>query len=106
MTFTREDYEMAAMAAGMRIDPGLDGMDAVAIIEGVLRRWNPLTDDGDALRLAIKLGLYLNMPGLEVGYRVDHVTHIERIVLIGDGLEAATRRAIFRAAVAVGRAMS
>lgn len=25
--------------------------------EGVLSWWNPLTDDGDALRLAVKLGL-------------------------------------------------
>lgn len=49
--------------------------------EHVLRRWNPLTDDGDALRLAVKLNL-------DIRYKDSY---------------AATRRAIVRAAAAIGK---
>ena len=30
-------------------------------MDGVLSRWNPLTDDGDALRLAVKLTLEIDV---------------------------------------------
>lgn len=71
--------------------------------------WNPLTDDGDAFRLAVKLGLTVcpangstgNIsevyPGSSIQLRVDH----GRAELHGDDPMAATRRAIVRAAAAL-----
>ena len=62
--------------------------------------WNPLTEDGDALRLAVKLGL-------EVGHNsfgnviVDHYTQRKIVLPHGDDRYAATRRAIVRAAAAM-----
>jgi len=62
-------------------------------------KWNPLTDDGDALRLAVKLALEIR-PGVGM------------VAVAGDGVweevdtgnhtrEEATRRAIVRAAAAM-----
>jgi hypothetical protein len=66
------------------------------------KRWNPLTDDGDALRLAVKLGLQISegvaevwRDGKEVGYFFEDQ----------ENRYAATRRAITRAAAAIGEAM-
>ena len=68
-------------------------------------RWNPLTDDGDALRLAIKLDLSIHTfysDGVSsacsgVPYFVD-----EEVIHNGDPY-AATRRAIVRAAAEIGK---
>ena len=55
--------------------------------------WNPLEDDGDALRLAVKLHLW---EAIRTAHRlVDDVTDIY----------AATRRAIVRAAAEIGELM-
>ena len=60
--------------------------------------WNPLTDDGDALRLAVKLELHvLN------GVAQDGEGRI--IVDQSEDPYAATRRAITRAAAAIGEGM-
>ena len=69
--------------------------------------WNPLIDDGDALRLAVKLGLGVSVP---LGYkRTDVVAFSDsRINVIeshGSDPLAATRRAIVRAAAEIGRQM-
>ena len=69
------------------------------------RRWNPLTDDGDALRLAIDLQLGVSVPPV-VGGRIDVVTFYGPIIFVieypvsGDR-HAAARRAITRAAAAI-----
>lgn len=68
-------------------------------------RWNPLTDDGDALRLAVKLKLCFgpNFDGdLAVcfGDGVNNVTEP-----FGNNPYAATRRAIVRAAAEIGKGM-
>ena len=63
--------------------------------------WNPLTDDGDALRLAVQL------------FRDIHFWYFENSVSVGNELRvacgddpcAATRRAIVRAAAEIGRNM-
>lgn len=54
------------------------------------RSWHPLTDDGDAFRIAVKLHLWeaIRMAHREVSETVD--------------IYAATRRAIVRAAAAIG----
>ena len=69
--------------------------------------WNPLIDDGDALRLAVKLGLGVSVP---LGYkRTDVVafsdSRINAIESHGSDPLAATRRAIVRAAAEIGRQM-
>ena len=110
----RELLELAAKAAGMNIRveeswqphiyaPFFHDEDK----NGAL--WNPLTDDGDALRLAVKLGLEIyhsinnDRWSVFVGYPSGG-----RIVYVfdewGDDENAATRRAIVRAAAAIGKA--
>lgn len=86
-----------------------------------LEKWNPLTDDGDALRLAVKLGIKV-MPH-PVMCKEKHSVIASRRWFEGEdndgpiygGVEvvevyrgdpnAATRRAIVRAAAEIGRAM-
>jgi hypothetical protein len=53
----RELLELAACAAGIKTS--LHKETDSLWIDGP-RVWNPLTDDGDALRLAVKLGISLN----------------------------------------------
>jgi hypothetical protein len=48
----RELLELAAKAADLPWEQWCINGDA---------SWNPLIDDGDALRLAVKLGMYLNI---------------------------------------------
>lgn len=63
--------------------------------------WNPLTDDGDALRLAVKLAIEV-VPDANGGraYKGTQCFKEE-----SDGRCAATRRAIVRAAAEIGKAM-
>jgi len=65
--------------------------------------WNPLTDDGDALRLAVKLALDINLsPAMVfVGSIYGDVWH--SCEPYNDDPLAATRRAIVRAAAEIGR---
>lgn len=66
--------------------------------------WNPLTDDGDALRLAVKLRL-------EIGFPREYCVWsfgTNGVVCMEDpnnDAYAATRRAIVRAAAEIGRNM-
>jgi hypothetical protein len=60
--------------------------------------WNPLTNDGDALRLAVKLELF-DLDKLLVAIELE-----ESDSRTLDSL-AATRRAIVRAAAEIGKAM-
>lgn len=62
-------------------------------------QFNPLTDDGDALRLAVKLGLYVFIDNDKVSVDAPTVTVAESFKLCQ---YAATRRAIVRAAAAIG----
>ena len=67
--------------------------------------WNPLEDDGDALRLAIKLGLMI------VVWREEKMSYAGNEDWEGifekhqDSPAVATRLAIVRAAAAIGRRM-
>jgi len=68
--------------------------------------WNPLANDGDAFRLAV--ALKLNVNGWGAG--ASATAFINNGVAVaephyGDDPERATRRAIVRAAAAIGRAM-
>lgn len=64
--------------------------------------WDPLADDGDALRLAHILGMDVDMCACWIQY--DGESEMEVIEFEGSSLEN-VRRAIVRAAAAIGEAM-
>ena len=65
---------------------------------GCYHVWNPLTDDGDALRLAVKLQMEIHIDHKGVSVR----THCGFKALEKKCDAAATRRAIVRAAAEIG----
>lgn len=69
--------------------------------------WNPLTDDGDALRLAVELCIKPSWPFLEEVHAdtANGNIHIEQVIENGDR-NASTRRAIVRAAAEIGKDMA
>lgn len=105
----RELLELAAKAAGIggawsSARPGMRTLHSHS--EDLV--WNPLTDDGDALRLAVRLDLTTRhysgstiaqsgAPGTPCAYE-EESNHADPC--------AAARRAIVRAAAAIGQAMS
>jgi hypothetical protein len=99
----REELELAARAAGSP----LKSDDAYPFPTRVSMDWNPLTDDGDALRLAVKLKLAFATWGSGACAVVFLHGGRGRIVEphYGDDPERATRRAIVRAAAEIGRSM-
>lgn len=64
-------------------------------------RWNPLDDDGDALRLAVKLGIGINFYP-DSDSVAANIGHDEIIAEMDD---FGTRRAIVRVAAEIGRRM-
>ena len=98
----RELLEMAAKAAGVPVEWDGDGFVRPVPFKGFTNYepWNPLADDGDALRLAVKSGLWAHIGKYYVA--IDG-THIEEAC--GQDPYAATRRAIVRAAAEIGKAM-
>ena len=66
--------------------------------QDMLKRWSPLTDDGDALRLAVKLGLF-------TGPEFFRFRSLERFAGQDADDYTANRRAIVRAAAEIGSAM-
>ena len=107
----RELLEYAAKAAGIEI---VDWIAEGAVIDGDDGWWNPLTDDGDALRLAVKLRLdvwHSKWPSGKRYAAAQEVWDVNDSVYYDDGVEhgndpyAATRRAIVRAAAEIGKAM-
>lgn len=111
----RELLEMAAKAAGIRWQDWTKMVPNEHYPEWWPYDWNPLTDDGDALRLAVKLHLkvkvqkfgYASVSG-GISFDPDQhpkTTHWERAVSFGTSAEAATRRAIVSVAAAIGKAM-
>lgn len=115
----RELLELAAKAAGLRgeyceFTKHPEGFVKAGI--GDPRRfgwgdplWNPLIDDGDALRLAVKFGIDPDGCGLEIAISSGRViAGIDcqdgpNVVEWGGDPYAATRRAIVRAAAEIGR---
>ena len=91
---------MAAKAAGYEID-GYSERYGVLVSEadGVSMWWDPLTNDGEALRLAVRLGIRITNNQLDVWATTLGVTAIE---LLTNDPYAATRRAIVRVAAEIG----
>ncbi len=94
--------ELSARAAGY--PDYFEGM-IVSSPEDSFHVWNPLTDDGDALRLAVNLNLELVITDHGCGA---HHGEIFRLVALNEvaDIYAATRRAIVRAAAEMGREIS
>ena len=102
----KELLELAAKAAGIeltwwqelpRITTGFDP--AHNIYSAPV--WAPLTDDGDALRLAVKLGLQMSLNGDQSDV-TDSDARFVCVELKWADPYAATRRAIVRAAAEIG----
>ena len=67
--------------------------------------WNPLIDNGDALRLAVKLRMDVTFNEMYVSaFPSNFMDGCSELVNVDDPY-AATRQAITRAAAAIGRAM-
>lgn len=107
----KELLELAAKAAGIKgeyFDETSSGGAGIRESELSPLNWNPLTDEGDALRLAVKLKLEINTDW----YNCDACWYTGKaIVASAEGVKeephngdefAATRRAIVRAAAEVG----
>lgn len=97
----RELLEAAARAAGIDLEwDGPPDKWAPMYYEGkTYHAWNPLTDDGDALRLAVKLNMdvhcYASLVQVYFG-------PARKMIREDGGSFVATRRAIVRAAAALG----
>ena len=116
----RELLELAAKAAGIHIHHWFDQHEVFmcSSVDGgdPDYGWNPLTNDGDALRLAVKLRFHISIfsatdgeekqfpATVEVQQELDtdplHVEYVE-----GAEYGSATRRAIVRAATEIGKNM-
>lgn len=109
----RELLELAAKAAGYEIVCIASKHIAQGVFDDdlLIRNeqggdsvWNPRRDDGDALRLAVKLRMSVDVREAAVCV----ITQSETVILehaVGEELVAATRLAILRAAAAIGKAM-
>jgi len=103
----RELLESAAKAVGMS-GTTVDYDDRLVFLEDgkpASLEWNPLTDDGDALRLAVKLRMLVDADGSV--YAVATARPKGTDVMVHekhrDDPYAAVRRAIVRAAAEIGR---
>lgn len=110
----RELLELAAKAAGM------EGMRYASPYMGMVKMidpsqpnetgsigpdWNPRTNDDDALRLAVKLKIHLEIfDGYTIAsYRPNEYSDWIELVVWGDDPYETTRLAIVRAAAEIGR---
>jgi hypothetical protein len=100
----RELLELAAKAAGIGLRQWVESTNEFMTTNS--NGWNPLTDDGDALRLAVQLRLLVEswFNGKLECARADCPHALASEPHRGNPL-AATRRAIVRAAALIGRDM-
>jgi len=104
----RELLELAAKAAGLT-NPQYEQSVAANwnIYHGDIvdprECWNPLADDGDALRLAVKIGFV--MSASEKFVKVSLTWSREILEYANGDILSATRRAIVRAAAEIGKGM-
>ena len=109
MKTDRELLELAAKAAGLRFAINGDDLPGYVAVAGDDWRygwthWNPLTDDGDALRLAVKLNVMFDF--IKSGFMSGNVVAVCEQRGAYEPREpdpyAATRRAVTRAAAEIG----
>jgi hypothetical protein len=116
----RELLELAAKAAGIcgrwarrRFGNASDWSEYFVVGPRVGKVWNPLTDDGDALRLAVRLQLTVCNEHLTAGAAYctkgldwsgpTEDARFPQVQEVVDGDYAVTRRAIVRAAAEIAR---
>lgn len=117
----REMLELAAKAVGGEFSPGTGkrrtgdtwdhwewyGQEGIQMPDG--RISFPLTDDGDALRLAVRCGAHVSQQLSYVSVMLPHGATATRGISWNQSYDedplSATRRAIVRAAAAIGEAM-
>lgn len=94
----RELLELAAKATGdfyTHPDNKIpDGLPVIFYLDG--KQWNPLTDDGDAMRLAVKLGMDICVDTRQI---------VDEMESHNNDLRAFARRAIVRAAAEIGKTL-
>ena len=106
----RELLEKAAKAAGLAVIIPAAHQRGLWI-EGLEDEWNPLKDDGDALRLAVKLRMALSLDSPvagPVGFCRAYPSSSNLLAMdewANNDPYAATRRAITRAAAEIGKQM-
>jgi len=113
----RELLELAAKACCLvHVDYSgvdYDGRWGIMLVDGIGRRtqnWDPLNNDGDAMRTAVACSLGVSI--VNNSERTDVVTFLPNQALIGvcewheNDRSSATRRAIVRAAAEIGRTMT
>ncbi|HBO2361370.1 TPA: hypothetical protein L4H08_005509 [Pseudomonas aeruginosa] len=101
----RELLELAARAAGYQFSYSYRSLSSPAVPvvlaeTGRWRQWDPLHDDGDALRLAVKLNLTVSVCGEFT--KVSYGWGEGIIEYANESKDAATCRAIVRAAAIMG----
>ncbi len=118
----KELLELAAKAAGIDYDPDKSKPHPVSgafwglwlhikgePYEGQRRRWNPLTGDGDALRLAVRLNIefacFDDSQKVNAGVWSEDSKPYDCMTPYNGDKQAATRRAIVRAAAEIGKTM-
>ena len=103
----KELLELAAKAAGIDYYQLEGGVFVEVFVDGHAE-WNPLTDDGDALRLAVKLGLTVSIDATNKETEVwRYVGSVNADILeaFKDDPYTATRLAIVLAAAEIGKGM-
>jgi hypothetical protein len=109
MTTNREQHELAAKAAGLLLlwkTGSCKGGEVEAPFIGD-QPWRPKDDDGDAFRLGVSLGIqscWFQSLGYAIAFAAPPFERPIEIAEYGPDPRAATRRAIFRAAVEIGKA--
>lgn len=118
----RELLELAAKAVGFLLcgyswiaenedDEECEILDAAFVKhhqeQELASKWNPLTDDGDALRLAARLNFRVDISygTVRIVDELDNEHYLSGIVTDCGGQMAIVRLAIVRAAASVGEAM-
>lgn len=114
-----ELLELAAKAAGIEFNEKRSPTGSIALhCPSSFGWWNPLTDDGDALRLAVELKISIHLrpkrvevlswplPKTPYGFGGTPFPKVETVEPYDDNPLAATRRAIVRAAAEIGRNMA
>ena len=95
------DRELLESAAKVAYEDLISCCDAERFLDGLLSGWNPLQNDSDALRLAIKLQLNIHLGSGAVSvYSICYKEILSFVWYEGDS-QKATRRAIVMAAAKI-----
>ncbi|MDD2341581.1 MAG: hypothetical protein PHV54_01655 [Tolumonas sp.] len=103
----KELLELAAKSVGVKLEYRQDcGAHYYNNPETGRERWNPLEDDGQALRVAVKLRLQVSPNDYDTMVNARLPLHITAVETHNNDQYAATRRAIVRVAADIGRSLN